>query len=205
MPGKDEEGGRTRPKEAPEKKLGENENTPLHDSVGYAIIPPASPKRDKTNQQEKGQTMKKNQKSKVVAVRCEGCFTEWYSPNFKDPYEDNAEYREYYNNHVLPFQPVIGPSLGDANDEYLTSDLQCHAERMCCDAEDWDKATNAYADAIEQCIADGKPRTFKFEGLHDVKITPYTKENLPPVNEDSLGEYAEFKELIRERVAALYR
>ena len=143
--------------------------------------------------------------SNIVAVRCEGCFTEWYSPDFKDPYEDNAEYREYYNNYVLPFQPVIGPSLGDANDEYLTSDLQCHAERMCCDAEDWDKATSAYADAIKQCIADGKPRTFKFEGLHDVKITPYTKENLPPVNEDSLGEYAEFKELIRERVAALYR
>lgn len=143
--------------------------------------------------------------NKIVAVKCEGCFTEWYSPFFKEPYEDNAEYREFYNEHVLNFKPVIGPSLGDSEDDYMSGDLQFHAERMCCDAKDWSAATNGYADAIEKCLADGKPRTFTFEGIDDVKITPYTRENLPPVNEKSLEVYGDFKELVRERVAAITR
>lgn len=144
--------------------------------------------------------------NKVVAVKCEGCFTEWYSPNYKEPYEDNAEFREYYDEVILAKKPVIGPSLGDKEDDYLSGGvggLQFHAERMCVDAKDWDKATEDYMDTIEKCLADGKARVWTHKGVVDVKITPYTRENLPPVNEKSLEVYGKYKELIRARVAAI--
>lgn len=142
---------------------------------------------------------------KMVAVKCEGSFTEWYSPNYKEPYEDNVDYRNYYHEHIINELPVIGPSLGDAEDENLTDDLQCHSERMCSDAKDWKAATEAYKAMVEKCLADGKPRTFKYDGVGgiEVKITPYTKANLPPVNEKSLEVYGPFAELFRARVAAI--
>ena len=141
--------------------------------------------------------------NKAVAVKCEGCFTEWYSPNYKEPYEDNAEFREYYDEVILAKKPVIGPSLGDKENDYLTGDLHYHAERMCVDADDWGKATEDYMDTIEKCLADGKARVWTHKGVVDVKITPYTRANLPTVHEKSLEVYGKYKELVRERVAAI--
>lgn len=144
---------------------------------------------------------------KMVAVKCEGSFTEWYSPNYKEPYEDNAEYRAYFNEHIREDIPVLGPSLGDAEDEYLTGDLECLTDRLCVDVGlgAWDDAKGKLADAIEDSLADGKPRTFSYEGMTDVRITPYTSGNLPPINEKSLEVYKDFKGLVRERVEVLYK
>ena len=140
----------------------------------------------------------------IVAVKCEGCFTEWYSPNFKEPYDDNAEYRKYYEEHILEVKPVIGPSLGESDDEYITDDLQCHAERMCCDSSDWATSTEDYMDAIEACLADGKPRTWEdTKSDQKVKITPYKRSELPPVNEESLKVYGPYAELLRKRIAEI--
>ena len=168
--------------------------------MGYAIIPPASPKRDKTNQPEKGQTMKEKQKSKVVVVKVEGCFTEWYAPTFKDPYEDNEEYAEFYDQKILDMQPVIGPAV-DGESETLCPDLTSLAERMTCDAENWDTARNRLIKAIKEVLATGKVQTFKYEGMDDVKITPYKE--LPKIPEKAFKVYGKFAKLVKERVAAI--
>ena len=46
------------------------------------MIPP------KTTRTRKDKKMNSKNPYEIVAVKCEGCFTEWYSPNFKEPYED---------------------------------------------------------------------------------------------------------------------
>ena len=144
-------------------------------------------------------------KDKPVAVKLEGCFTEWYSPNYKEPFEDNEEYRKYYEEHIIDKQPVIGPVLGGEDGEFLSDDLQCVAERLCCDAHNWDKATNDLIATVEMCLADGKPRTWKdIDGVvDDVKITPVTKAELPPLTDDALKVFGDFGWLIRERYNAI--
>lgn len=142
---------------------------------------------------------------KPVAVKLEGCFTEWYSPNYKEPFEDNEEYRKYYEEHIIDKQPVIGPVLGGVDGQFLSDDLQCVAERLCCDAHNWDKATGDLIATVEMCLADGKPRTWKdVDGVvQDVKITPVTKAELPPLTDDALKVFGDFGWLIRERYNAI--
>ena len=42
-----------------------------------------------------------SRKNDVVAVKVEGVFTEWYSPKWREPYDDDADYRAYYEKHIL--------------------------------------------------------------------------------------------------------
>ncbi len=141
----------------------------------------------------------------IVAVKLEGCFTEWYSPRYKEPFDDNADYSKYYVEHIMDKQPVIGPVLGGVDGEFLSNDIQCVAERLCCDAHDWDKATEDLKATIEMCLADGKPRTWKdTDGVvADVKITPVKKAELPPLTEDALKVFGDYGWLIRERYEAI--
>ena len=141
----------------------------------------------------------------IVAVKLEGCFTEWYSPKYKEPFDDNADYSKYYVEHIMDKQPVIGPVLGGVDGEFLSNDIQCVAERLCCDAHDWDKATEDLKATIEMCLADGKPRTWKdTDGVvADVKITPVKKAELPPLTEDALKVFGDYGWLIRERYEAI--
>lgn len=141
--------------------------------------------------------------NKVVAVKCAGCFTEWYSPYYKEPYEDNEEYRAYYDTHILDKQPVSGPSLGEVDDETITGDLQCLAERFTSDTKDWHTATEDFITVVEKCIADGKMRKWQHSECGDVCITPYRKNELPPVNAESLAVYGSYANLVRERVEAI--
>ena len=141
----------------------------------------------------------------IVAVKLEGSFTEWYSPNYKDPFEDNADYRKYYEEHIMDKQPVIGPVLGGVDGEFLSDDLRCVAERLCCDAHDWDKATEDLIATVEMCLVDGKPRTWKdIDGVvADVKITPFKKAELPPLTDDALKVFGDYGWLVRERYEAI--
>ena len=140
-----------------------------------------------------------------MAVKCEGCFTEWYAPNYKEPYDDNAEYRQYYDDVLINDTPVMGPSLGDSETEYVSHYLECLVERLSVSVGlgTWGVASGRLAAMITKSLEDGMPRVFKFKGMDDVKITPYTKERLPPVNEKSLDVYKDFKELVRARIAAI--
>lgn len=142
----------------------------------------------------------KKVENKAKAVKVEGCFTEWYAPTFKDPYEDNAEYAEFYDQRILDFQPVIGPAV-DGKDEYLSGDLGCLADRITCDAGDWAKARDGFADAVEKVLATGKAQTYKFDGIDDILITPYKE--LPKIPEKAYKVYGKFAKLVKERVAAI--
>ena len=142
----------------------------------------------------------KKNTNKAKAVKVEGCFTEWYAPTFKDPYEDNEEYAEFYDQKILDIQPVIGPAV-DGKDEYLTGDLGCLSDRITCDADDWDKAKDGFEIAVNKALATGKVQTFKYAGIEDIKITPYKE--LPKIPEKAYKVYGKFAKLVKERVAAI--
>ena len=138
--------------------------------------------------------------AEVKIVRLVGCFTEWYSPYFKDPYEDNEDYAEFYDRRLLIMQPVIGPDV-NGKDEYLTGDLGCLADRLTCDADDWDKARDGCMKAVKRALKSGKPQTFKFDGVTPIKITPYKR--VPKIPEKSYEVYGRFASLVKERVAQI--
>lgn len=143
----------------------------------------------------------------IVAVKCEGGFTEWYSPFFKEPYNDNQEYRDYYNEHIIAVQPVIGPSLNDGDDdECINDDLQFLAERMCSDAKDWAGAIDEFKRAVNSVLRNGFVCSLDLTryGMTDtIKITPYKREEMPKPNENHLKVYGPYADLMRERVAAI--
>ena len=143
-------------------------------------------------------TKKNTNKAKVVKV--EGCFTEWYAPTFKDPYEDNEEYAAYYDEKILPIEPVSGPAV-DGKCETLCPDLTSLADRMTCGAEDWDNARNGLIKAIKEVLATGRAKTFKYDGIDDVDITPHKE--MPPIPEKAYKVYGKFANLVKERVAAI--
>lgn len=148
----------------------------------------------------------KNKKSanKAKVVKVEGCFTEWYAPDFKDPYEDNAEFAEFYEKRLLDMQPVIGPAV-DGENEYLTGDLGCLADRITVDAQDWDSAKKAFIAAVELALRSGEEQVVDFHytdpSVDDVKITPYKE--LPKIPEKAYAVYGKFAGLVKERVAAI--
>ena len=136
----------------------------------------------------------------VKIVRVIGCFTEWYSPYYKDPYEDNPEYAEFYDRKMLDMQPVIGPDV-NGKEEFLTGDLGCLADRLTCDADDWDKARKGVIKAVKLAIKSGKPQTFRFPGVTPVRITPYRR--VPRIPDKSYRVYGKYAGLIKERVSQI--
>ena len=142
----------------------------------------------------------KKNTNKAKAVKCEGCFTEWYAPTFKDPYEDNAEFAEFYEQRLLDMQPVIGPAV-DGETEYLSGDLGCLSDRITCGAANWDEAKDGFEKAVNKALATGKVQTFKYEGIDDIDITPYKE--LPKIPEKAYKVYGKFAKLVKERVAAI--
>lgn len=153
-------------------------------------------------------TKHQKEDEKVVAVRVEGKFAEFFSPFYKEPYEDNDEFREFYNKKILPIQPVVGPCLGDGDDEYLVNDLTCLAERLACDCDGsdviagWVENRDTLMDAVDKVFRSGEPYTVVV-GNREFTITPYRRKELPPINENHLKVFGKFADLIRERVAAI--
>ena len=146
----------------------------------------------------------KTTKNKAKVVKVEGCFTEWYAPTFKDPYEDNEEYREFYDENILPIQPMIGPAV-DGEDENLSGDLDCLSDRITCDVVPdlgaWKNAKEGFEDAVVKALATGNVQVFKFKGLEDVTITPYKE--MPKIPERAFEVYGKFANLVKERVLAI--
>ena len=145
--------------------------------------------------------------NEIVAVKCEGCFTEWYSPFYKEPFEDNAEYRKYYEEKILEVQPVIGPSLGDSDNEFISGSLDFLSDRITSGAAFWDVAKADFEKAVEVAMQSGDVQVVDFRytdpNVTDIKITPYRRKDMPKPNEEHLKVYGEYADLIRERVAAI--
>ena len=147
--------------------------------------------------------MKARKEKEFVAVLLEGPFTEWYSPYFKEPFEDNEEYRKYYEDHIMENKPVIGPALGADEDAYISDDLQCTAERYMSGCKDWQNEAENLIHQIKLSLEFGITCTYISDIGEAVKITPYRKCELPEVNEESLKVYGPYAELLRARVAAI--
>ena len=146
----------------------------------------------------------KTTKGEFVAVKVEGPFTEWYSPYYKEPYEDNEAYRDFYDRKVIMNRPVIGPALGDSDNAYLSGDLRCLAERLTCMSDigdEWDHHTENVMTLINIALECGVTYRYKFGDGEEIRITPFRKCELPPINKDSLKEFGKFSKLIKERVA----
>ena len=142
--------------------------------------------------------------NQIVAVKCEGSFTEWYSPFFKEPYNDNEEYRDYYNDKIINIQPVIGPSLGETEEEFLSDDLDCLSDRMMVDCGDeWDVAKNAFENAVEEALTCGKEVVLDEKEYGRIVITPYRRCEMPKPNEEHLKVYGPYADLMRQRVAEI--
>lgn len=138
---------------------------------------------------------------KVLAVRIQGDFTEWYSPFYKDPYNDDPIYRQYYHDRIINDIPVVGPSLGEGEtDENITDDLACLAERLCVDAEDWDEECDDFMEEVKGVFETAEETTYVTCDNKKIIITPYFKHNFPKVNEESLKVYRAYAELLRKRV-----
>lgn len=136
--------------------------------------------------------------SNVKIVKVEGCFTEWYSPFFKDPYDDDPEYAEFYDKRVLDMYPVIGPDV-NGKGEFLSGDLEFLADRLTCGAKDWDKARKGVMKAVKLAIKSGKPQVFRSPKVTPVRITPYRR--VPKIPDKSYRVYGKYAGLIKERVA----
>lgn len=145
----------------------------------------------------------KDNKAKAVAVKVEGPFTEWYSPSYEEPYTHNEEYAAYYDEVVSEEIPVVGPSLGESEDDYITGDLDCLSDRMASGEKNWQLAKEALEFAVENALDRNETTTLELDEGGMVTITPYTKENLPPVNEESLKVYGPFAEVMRAAVEAI--
>ena len=142
--------------------------------------------------------------NEIVAVKCEGPFTEWYSPFYKEPYNDNASYRKYYEEHIMDIQPVIGPSLNDADDqECLNDDLDCLSDRMMCDAKNWSAAKLWFEQNVRQALEFGTKYTVEHPECGKFVFTPYRRCEMPKPNENHLKVYGKYADLMRKRVAAI--
>lgn len=141
--------------------------------------------------------------NQIVAVKCEGPFTEWYSPFFKEPYNDNEEYRDYYNDKIINIQPVIGPSLGETEEEFLSDDLDCLSDRIMCDAKDWRAAKDRFEQAVTQVLEFGGKQTLEDKECGKIVITAYRRCEMPKPNEEHLKVYGPYADLMRQRVAEI--
>jgi len=139
----------------------------------------------------------------IVAVKLEGGFTEWYCPTYKEPFSDHAGYRDYYEKNIIDKQPVVGPVLLGDNGGYVVDDLDCLLERMCACADNSD-TMDILETMIEGAMEDGKPRAYGGDdGIGEVKITPYTKAEMPPLEDEALKIFGDYGWLIRERYEAI--
>lgn len=158
----------------------------------------------KARKQSKGKS-----DSEVVAVKLEGPFAEWYIPGYEDPYGEDAGYTAYYDKHILPYQPVYGPPLGNDKDAKITNDLRCLADRLSCvcPPDDWLGEVESETDGIENlfkaALATGGVIKCCIPGDEEFVLTPYRRKDLPPVNKSGLKIYGKFAKLVLERVKSI--
>ena len=138
--------------------------------------------------------MKKTNKAKIVRI---GGIEEWYAPTYDNPVMENDGLYDLFTKLGLPY--VYGPCI--RKEERLAEDLGCICDRIasgigCGDSDGADDV----ADAVEECLEDGKKRVVMVGGERIV-ITPYAE--VPKIPETAYAEFGEYANLIKERVAAI--
>jgi len=136
--------------------------------------------------------------AKAKIVKVEGAFTEWYAPNFHDPYEDNGAFRDYCRRTIPGSREYCRPAM-DGYSEYLGGDLECLADRVCdCEGEDWVKARRGFKKSVRRALATGEVCVYKQRGVTPIKITPYAE--MPKIPKRAYRVYGDFAELVEQRV-----
>ena len=140
--------------------------------------------------------------NQIVAVRCKGMFTEWYSPFFRDPFADDHEFREWYSEiFVHSKYDFSGPSLNKDDDgEVLTNDDSFLSERLTACEEDWAESKNRVVDAIKEALSDGVEKYVTLASGDMITITPYKRRDMPKPPLELYAKYEKFASLMKERV-----
>lgn len=142
-------------------------------------------------------------RGRFVAVKVEGLFDEWYSPNIRNPYDDIPEYAEWYEDRIMELPPpVFIAELEDGN--FISGHLDCLVDRLTCDEDctDSDSASTEVEADIERALRGGIVFDRPYHGLR-IRITPCRKGDVPAVSEKSLAAYGEWADVIRKRVKAI--
>ena len=135
--------------------------------------------------------------AKAKIVKVEGAFTEWYAPTFKDPYEDNAAFRDYCRRTIPGSREYCRPTL-DGYCEYLGGDLECLADRICdCEGADWIKARRGFKKTVRRALATGEVCLYKQRGVTTIKVTPYA--DVPKLPPRAIRRFGNFGQLVEQR------
>lgn len=138
---------------------------------------------------------------KAVALKITGHFTEWIAPTMEDLYENNADYRNWYETSGMldKHHPALIP-FGNGEHEYISTDMDCLADRLAesNDTNLWTRATDLLKTALWTALNEGK----RIEVM-GIVMEPFTAEELPITPLERFADYGPYANALRETVDAL--
>lgn len=143
--------------------------------------------------------------NQIVAVRCKGLFTEWYSPFFRDPFNDDKEYQKWYEENFIDSPHILlGPSLNEKDKGEVLTDADVFlAERLTVCEKHWAVSTKSVVYAMKEALKDGEEKYVNLASGNTITITPYKRKDMPKPPLDLYAKYEEFASLMKERVESI--
>ena len=138
---------------------------------------------------------------KAKALKVKGLFTEWIAPEMKDIYSESAEYRDWYEKSgMIAKLPAALVPFGECEDEYITTDVDCLADRLAMSNEPaiWADEHELIRKALWTALNEGK--RIEVMGL---VIEPYTAEELPVTPLERFADYGPWADKLRAAVDEL--
>jgi len=137
---------------------------------------------------------------KAIALKVTGTFTEWVAPTLNNLYENNADYRNWYEESgMLDKLPSVLVPFGNGED-LITNDVDCLADRLATsnDVAIWSRESELIKSALWTALNEG--RRIEVMGI---VIEPFTAEELPITPLERFADYGPYAETIRAAVDAL--
>ena len=138
---------------------------------------------------------------KAIALKVTGHFTEWIAPTMEDPYENNADYRNWYEKSgMLAKLPSVLVPFGNGEDEYISSDVDCLADRLAMsnDHAVWAEESALIRKALWTALNEGK----RIEVM-GIVMEPFNANELPVTPLERFEDYGPWAEKLRASVDAL--
>ena len=138
---------------------------------------------------------------KAIALKVTGHFTEWIAPTMEALYENNADYRKWYEESGMldKLPPVLVP-FGNGEDEYISSDVDCLADRLATsnDTTFWSRESELIKSALWTALNEGR----RIEVL-GIVMEPLEAKDLPITPLERFADYGPWAEKLRAIVDAL--
>ena len=138
---------------------------------------------------------------KAIALKVTGHFTEWIAPTMEAVYENNADYRNWYEESGMlnKLSPVLVP-FGNGEDEYVSSDVDCLADRLAVsnDSAIWADENELIRKALWTALNEGK----RIEVM-GIVMEPFNANELPVTPLERFADYGPWAEKLRASVDAL--